>query len=181
MSLGNEKPVSEAEAKMAREILARFERQSPLVEMPCGSMHDGSKRLRDSDDWDAISYPGSADEFIDRLAGTTVTGKQEPIPVINAKPSEPKPKFPPGISSLSDWGTTICRLPRVAHLNASYEELTKMSDQKQYLKWITDHGASRGGRFEDFHLYLKAMNLPSLSAEHCFPGTTERRERKFES
>ena len=160
---------------MAREILARFERQGPPVEMSGGSMHDGSKRLCETEEWDAISYEDSTGEFMDHLSGLTTTGKQDPIVT---KPKDSKITFPPGVSSLVDWGTTICRLPRVASLNASYEELTRMPDQQPYLKWVAEHGASRGGRFEDFSLYLKATKLPALSAEQCFPGTSVPRERK---
>ena len=47
--------MTDAEVMMAREILARFERQGSPVEMSGGSMHDGSKRLRDTDEWDASS------------------------------------------------------------------------------------------------------------------------------
>ena len=175
MSQKPEKPVTDAEVMMAREILARFERQGPPVEMSGGSMHDGSKRLRETDEWDAISYEDSTGEFMDHLSGLTTTGKQDPIVL---KPKDSKITFPPGVSSLADWGTTICRLPRVASLNASYEELTRMPDQQPYLKWVAEHGASRGGRFEDFSLYLKATKLPALSAEQCFPGTSVPRERK---
>ena len=64
---------------MAREILARFERQGPPVEMTGGSMHDGSKRLRETDEWDAISYEDATGEFVDHLSGLTTTGKQDPI------------------------------------------------------------------------------------------------------
>ena len=39
MSQKPEKPVTDAEVMMAREILARFERQGPPVEMSGGSMH----------------------------------------------------------------------------------------------------------------------------------------------
>ena len=47
-----------------------------------------------------------------------------------------------------------------------------------YLKRVAEHGASRGSRFEDFALYLKAYKLPAESPEQYFPGTSERRERK---
>ena len=175
MSQKPEKPVTDAEVMMAREILARFGRQGPPVEMSGGSMHDGSKRLCETEEWDAISYEDSTGEFMDHLSGLTTTGKQDPIVT---KPKDSKITFPPGVSSLVDWGTTICRLPRVASLNASYEKLTRMPDQQPYLKWVAEHGASRGGRFEDFSLYLKATKLPALSAEQCFPGTSVPRERK---
>ena len=135
----------------------------------------GSKRLCETEEWDAISYEDSTGEFMDHLSGLTTTGKQDPIVT---KPKDSKITFPPGVSSLVDWGTTICRLPRVASLNASYEKLTRMPDQQPYLKWVAEHGASRGGRFDDFSLYLKATKLPALSAEQCFPGTSVPRERK---
>ena len=178
MSQGPEKLVTQAEVVMAREILARLERQSAPVELSAGSMHDGSKRLRETEEWDAISYDASAEEFMDRLSGSSLPDKQDPIVLPKDKSEVSKIPFPPGVPSLSDWGSTVCRLPRVNHLNASYEELTRMPDQQPYLKWVAEHGMSRGGRFEDFALYLKASKLPVLSAEQCFPGTSVIRERK---
>ena len=65
--------MTDAEVMMAREILARFERQGPPVEMSGGSMHDGSKRLRETDEWDAISYEDATGEFMDHLVSGLTT------------------------------------------------------------------------------------------------------------
>ena len=78
--------------------------------------------------------------------------KQGPIAMPKDKFENSKVQFPPGVSSLSDWGSTICRSPRVNHLTASCEDLTRMPDQQPYRKWMAEHGISRGGRFEDFVL-----------------------------
>ena len=42
-------------------------------------MHDGSKRLRETEEWDAISYAGSAEEAMDRLVDSSTSGTQDPI------------------------------------------------------------------------------------------------------
>ena len=178
MSAENSKPVTAVEMQMARDILSRFERSGQVSEA-AGSMHDGSKRLRDTEEWDAISYDESASEFMFRLGDSGKVGNQDPV--VSQDVSDKPVDLPPGVQSLKDWGTTLCKLPQVSHLNASYEELTKMPDRKSYLRWISTHGINRGGRFEDFAKYLKATQKESFDAESCFPGTTERRERKKEN
>jgi len=90
--------------------------------------------------------------------------------------------LPPGISDLKDWGTTISKLPKVAGLKLSYEELVQdPKNHHEYLTWVLKHGADCGGRLEDLCLYLKAIKYdqkPGLAVDQLFPGTHEIREKK---
>ena len=79
MSRGCDKPVTAAEIQLAGEIMVRYEHQKPPMETSTGAMHDGSKRLRETEEWDAISYAGSAEEAMDRLVDSSTSGTQDPI------------------------------------------------------------------------------------------------------
>ena len=169
--------ISPEEAERARALVALFEKQEedrlavPAV-MSTGSMHDGCKRLRDGD-WETVGYE------TDHAATLPTLTKSDQMPVA---PSEQKIDFPPGVVSIADWGTTVCRLPQVAALDVTYYELTQMPSQRGYCTWITNHGESKGGRAADFARYLKAVgykkSLQGQKGEECYPGTSEIREKK---
>eukprot|EP00435_Cladocopium_sp_Y103_P011801 s2210_g3.t1 len=79
---------------------------------------------------------------------------------------------------------TISKLPKVAAFKLSFEELVQdPHNHGEYLMWILKHGADRGGRLEDLHLYLKAIKYydttHARSSDQLFPGTQEVREKKF--
>lgn len=174
--------ITEEQAKAAQELLTRFHRQDRTGGVEAGAMRDGCKRGRtdeDYDDWQRVTYDEAFN--IDRPIMEATTSTQAPvIPAIG----EPKVKLPAGVDSIEDWGTTICRLPKVAHLDASYEELAQMAERHEYLKWVYDHGQDQGGRFQDFANYLSAVDFPKIMEEAkekagpCFPDSKTIRERK---
>lgn len=81
-----------------------------------------------------------------------------------------------------DWGSTVCQMPKVAHLNMSYEELFNSTEEMhvEYVKWVWDHGRNSGGRLEDFRNYLVAVKyqVPKTLAKDLVPGTKDARVRK---
>lgn len=170
----SERQVTEEQAKAAQDVLTRFHRQG-TEDGAVGAMHDGCKRARDKEDWIEVNYDESF--TFERPSETATTSKQEPVPPTKGPQ---KVVLPTGVSSMEDWGTTICRLPKVADLDASYEELVNMPEKYEYLKWVFDHGQDRGGRFEDFAKYLAAVDFPKIMAKNNprFGTSKNIRERK---
>lgn len=96
--------------------------------------------------------------------------------------------LPSGITSLSHWGKTVCELPKVAHLELSYEEMvdkakgdTMIAD---YLKWAFTAGV-KSEKVADLQAYLKARNWnPKTNeadkgqSELTYPGTAYVRRMK---
>ena len=180
MSHFEKKPVTLEEVRQAQLILQQFEAaQTPGGGAPAGShgygsgsMHDGSKRLRD-DDWEAVTYEHSEPKEEERIIGKD----QKPILPSGENKTSQGP-FPPGITSLKDWGLTICRLPKVASLDLTYEELASQPERASYLGWIKSYGINKGGRLEDLARYLEAINYMGKDPKSCYPGTSEIREKK---
>ena len=101
-----------------------------------GSMSDASKRLRDQD---MLSH--LADEQFSQEAGfsdagfsvvSSPVGKYQKFPQLPMAPKKSVPdekiELPSGISSLAEWGRTVCELQRVK------------SDSKTYYELATDPG-----------------------------------------
>ena len=55
------------------------------------------------------------------------TGSQAPVPP-NSKTGL---KLPPGVTDLKDWGTTICKLPKVASMKLSYDDMVMDQESRQ--------------------------------------------------
>ena len=129
------------------------------AEVP-GAMADSSKRLRD----DSIASFDMAfdDEPWDLpcggvLTGFSATGGQQ---VISPKVlSSQTVELPPGVSSIKEWGKTLCELPAVARQKLSYEALAQDESQTDYLLWILKQGASKGPRVADLANYLQATKF----------------------
>ena len=73
-------------------------------------------------------------------------------------------------------------LPKVKSLGLSYAELVAdPAAHQEYLEWVLDHGAERGGRLQDLYQYLKAIKYVeahALPTDQFFPGTKVAREKK---
>ncbi|CAL1139865.1 unnamed protein product [Cladocopium goreaui] len=111
------------EMQLVRDILARMEAQG--TPMPpalwssghLGAMSDGSKRLRDQDD-----FPSSEDELLgEKCAGRT----SEDFELIRDAPKS-------SVESVEKWGATICALPEVKEEAPTYHEIGTLSKFKEY-------------------------------------------------
>jgi hypothetical protein len=179
-------PLSHEEAKLLCSLLDRMNTaghmpgdEEELLDMgSLGTMSD-SKRLRSTSE-------GAGFEGYEHLGTPRDKQVSLSMPSGSQLPFVPDPKtgvkLPPGITDLKDWGTTICKLPKVAGLKLSYEELVQdPKNHQEYLTWVLKHGAYRGGRLEDLCLYLKVIKYdqkPGLSTDQLFLGTQEIREKE---
>eukprot|EP00435_Cladocopium_sp_Y103_P017137 s2127_g4.t1 len=175
-------PLSHEEAKLLCSLLDRMNAagrvpgdEDALYDMGVlGAMTDGSKRLHaDLDEAGAEGYEHVGTPRAKQMTLSKPSGSQLPMP----PNTDTGISLPPGIESLRDWGTTICKLPKVAAFKLSYEEMVDdPHNHDEYLMWILKHGADRGGRLEDLYLYLKATKYdlqPARSRDQLFPGTQE--------
>ena len=90
--------------------------------------------------------------------------------------------LPDGVSSLEEWGRTICELPKVKELNSSYRELVKISDSgdtkmASYLNWVSNYKGP-SSRTMDFKKYLLACSAYESQPKTYFPGSMEIRRLK---
>ena len=81
------------------------------METTGGAMHDGSKRLRETEEWDAISYESSTEGFMDCLSGSSAADKQEPIVFRDEKLKGSKKNWPACLTS----SHTSSGCPNMAH------------------------------------------------------------------
>ena len=91
-------------------------------------------------------------------------------------------KIPPNEKYMEDWSTTLCELPKVVHLGMSYAELIADPEFMDYLIWVRTHGVKKGGRFEDFSLFLQAVDYTKErvcpNSHQTFPGSNQIRKKK---
>jgi hypothetical protein len=90
--------------------------------------------------------------------------------------------LPEGVSSLTEWGRTVCELPKYKAKHWSYSELAQNPDKEvqDYLAWICDH-KHKAGRVADLANYLKASSW-NVDRRGTYtvriPGTSDRRRLK---
>lgn len=185
-------PVTPEELARAQEIMTRATQAGVKSRKDSGSgyatMSDGCKRLRDQDlkdvaldeAWEPVAYTDPDPTLLQSRLEGGVHSSQVPI-----TPEKKKINLPAGIVSLSDWGSTVCRLPKVSKMGLTYEELVKDKGYQSYLLWIQSHGKNKDGRFGDFAAYLAAICYAEGVSDKCtsdasssFPGSTERREKR---
>lgn len=148
-----------------QEVLQRLQHKDN--DGPRGSMTDASKRRGDDiselDGYQLVEESSSSEESDD-----------------------PKVQLPKGVPDISTWGRTLCTLPKLAKLKASYDELTvkaKTSEEiASYLKWVMNNG-SKSAKVQDLCDFLEAVGYdpnpkPKVPSSKCFPGTTEERVLK---
>ena len=174
-------PVSTKELKAAQETIDRANRAGVLDAAPSssgyGGMSDATKRLREPEDWEVEEWEAIAYQEQKALAEerfqTDKSSSQ--MPVLKKDPKAfTMVTFPPGIDSMEDWSTTICRLPKVSKMNLTYAEMTETLSLESYLTWVQQHGIGKGGRFEDLAQYLNAIDFHgkknSTDRSKTFPG-----------
>lgn len=147
-------------------------------------MSDASKRR-------LHSMEETDDEEFQMIPGHSPPSKKQ-TPVLPDKTKSEKPwnvsTLPSGIQSLSHWGQTICELPKVAHMDLSYEEMiTKAKTNSMvadYLKWVFTAGV-KSDKVDDLKAYLKARKwnpttkeADSDKTELTYPGTSYVRRMK---
>lgn len=154
-----------------------------------GSMHDGSKRRLCSNESardhgfemvNASSGPMPSSTTVHHAMGMSEK-HQKPIPPGKASGKEKAVVLPNGISSLTEWGATICTLPKVKSQHLRYHEMLTMSheskDMCSYLQWVRTSGIS-SAKVQDLKSYMEAMNFtPGPSSSNVtYPGTQIVRE-----
>ena len=81
------------------------------------------------------------------------------------QPGRADAQLPPGVPSVQRWGQTLCVLPKVKSLRASYEELVTMArtsdEMRNYLeKYVmTFNGAST--KVKDLRRFLEYIDFPT--------------------
>lgn len=102
-----------------------------------GSMTDASKRLRETEDeaWTDSEYDGSSWALPTSMTPMAQQPPSDQMPMMN-HPAETKVVLLPGVSSIDEWGRTMCELPAVAALKKSYLELAEDPTHHDYLMWV---------------------------------------------
>jgi hypothetical protein len=144
------------------------------------SMTDASKRQRDESDGKV--HRGSILEAeISESEFDVVSSPGASVAKDSQSPHVPKKMFaneeielPSGITSVAEWGETICELQRVKAENKTYVEIAKDPALSSYVTWIVQHGKGKGARCEDFRNFLiYAKFAQGRSHGMTFPGSNE--------
>lgn len=84
-------------------------------------------------------------------------------------------ELPPDVTGLEQWGHTVCKLAKVAQLDATYVDLLYNGSEKvsEYLKWISDHGShSRYNTgVQDLSRYLRRAGVQFIKQPENTHGT----------
>ena len=181
-------PLSVEEQQLLQSLLARAKASG--CEEPIGVMAAAFKRPSDSpmqfdsDDEDEFAcVTPCAGCVADEEAKLEAAEKKSSshLPVAPGIGSCSEITLPQGVETITDWGRTICQLPKVEQLGLSYEELVQdRTTHGRYLNWIYEHGSARGGRLQDFWSYLHAIryNKMTSTTDCVYPGTSEVRKMK---
>ena len=180
-------PLSQQEAKLLQELSERAKAAGITpdpeaqvhVFMSHGSMSDASKRLREQYEEELLADGYQCVPMSDCKIPEEIYKDASQAPI--APGVQQQIKLPPGVTSLEDWGKTICQLPKVESLGLSYAELVKdAKTHGNYLSWILNHGANRAGKLEDLYLYLRAVQYGRVTSAQVYPGTQEVRQKKVD-
>ena len=165
-------------------VLERVNPSNVAASSNSGGMSDASKRRISHPDEDFIAEAAirhDVEEAMMERAIARFNGDQSPIvpgassfTVVSESNGYPPEQLPPDMDSLSEWGRTICELPKVKALKMSYAELFSKAEDgdtamANYLDWIRNY---RGPsvRTVDFGKYLVAMDELS-GPKTYFPGS----------
>ena len=176
----SKQPITAEEFQLMKQLMTRLEQfgvQSndtviPTLEPTPGAMTDASKRHRDLEE--ELWAESECDE------NSWLVPAPEPGSSVNQLPMKPmtpgKLLLPPGVSSIEEWGRTVCELPAVIQLKKSYAEIVKDPTQVNYLNWVMRHETGMGPRVADLAKYLKAVKFDEIcdlgkSSGAIFPGT----------
>ena len=85
------------------------------------------------------------------------------------------PELPPGVTSLEQWGSTVCTLPKIKDRNLCYTEILASKENMilDYVTWIYNN-RSKSAKAEDFAKYMDAVKWDKPS-QPAIPGTKESR------
>lgn len=120
-----------------------------------GTMSDAAKRRAD-----ASEAPPSC--------------RQRPLPPVPKQILSTDLEFPPGISSMEEWGSTILTTGKYGKDDSTYEEVSSHPEKVKYCNWLVS--AKRDEfhvQLQDFAQYLimKRAVAPQSSAP-CYPGSS---------
>ncbi|CAK9010335.1 unnamed protein product [Durusdinium trenchii] len=145
------------------EDLSEFELLSPSSK-PQGSMTDASKRR--SDEVSSSEAPCL---------------KQRPI-APHAGGKQPDDRFPPGISSLTEWGKTVLQYGKFGKADLTYAEMADdpAKDKSSYCTWIKSQKDrdTLHVQLRDFGKYLAARTDSAESGVICYPGSSLPRQMR---
>lgn len=145
-----------------------------------GSMHDGAKRR-------LFSPSKSEDAEFEVIPPKTLfhssfeskEGYQGPVtkkmPADNTG-SASGLSLPPGISSVSEWGRTLCDMNKYKSQKWSYVDLVSNAKEntevQEYLIWVTQN-PNKSAKTKDLALYLEATQWQKKMPVMYFEGTNQ--------
>lgn len=193
LSKASNSPLSAEEARTLTSLLMRM--QAAGIEPTAdpqgyGAMTDASKRRKSESEIELEEEFEHIDPFVKFEMAQLETGKPQSsseVPVVKTLVKLPLVnvggvKIPPSQKDMEDWSTTVCELPKVVALEMSYAELVADPEHMEYLIWVRTHGVKKGGRFEDFSLFLQAIDYSRErvcpSSHNTYPGTNQVRKKK---
>ena len=175
-------------------VLERAERAhqpSRAASSAGGGMSDACKRRlshpADDDLAEAAIRCEVEEALIDR-AIAKFNGDQSPIAprsgsfsVVSEPDVTSHVQLPPGFNSLTEWGTTLCELPKVKELYLSYAETYDKAHKGDaamagYVVWCRNYRGT-SARTVDFGKYLTAMD-ELTGPKTYYPGSTYVRRLK---
>ena len=154
-----------------------------------GSMTDASKRARDDtweSTWDMVptmqeppqSQPSPSVGPVRMLVQHPVT----PAAQHDGYSTLPATVLPLGITSVEEWGATLCELPKVVKLRASYQELVTKSEtdpelRTYFLRYILKHSGP-SPKVADFRKYVECIRYGQNSKTYLPGSSTVERKMK---
>ena len=176
-------------------------------------MSDGAKRLRENENegWKLVpacpmpsiaetdsgyraTHDGAPDAFftedaydkIGRESKQAPVPKPAPTPKAYPRPMAAHPVLPAGVQSLAQWGQTLCELPKVKSMRASYGDLvTQAATNQELRRYLTDFVMRHNGpspKVRDLRAYLECIQFPTPldgPPTYLAGSTTEERKYKY--
>lgn len=155
-------------------------------EVTHGTMSDGAKRrlvpssVVPSEELDQFEVIALHQEMCHQSAKQD----QEPVPpsktALKTGYRSSPPTLPEGVTSVAEWGKTICELTKVAKRGITYaamlEESKKSKEMRDYLQWINTAGV-KSAKVDDLRGYMTAVgfNVPCSTYTVTYPGSSEPR------
>lgn len=134
--------------------------------------------------------PSAMSDAAKRRADVEVTALQQPVATTNRTKTEkeltnePKITYPPGITSLSEWGRTRVDFGKLAKFKVSYNHVAKSPEPVfvTYRKWALERINTADGHVKDLADYLyefkrleTELGVPSTFDGPYIPGTSQLR------
>lgn len=122
---------------------------------------------------DTMNCKGSASDY--------VGGSEDvAVPYPKSRPAKLLPMFPPGISSLEEWSTSVIDFGKFMGKNVSYGELLNRTDSEavDYVKWCKSRFSCSKGFLHDLSGFLIRAELEDPKYVNYIPGTEVARRFK---